>query len=184
MQSSITVSLLIRRRFLPCLPPKFELPEPQLTYCTDIDSKKTIVHDAKSFSICAPRGCHLTEEDAPKKRSCQSSRKLQLLNLCGVPTEVWFEKGHPKVGVSTAVWYWQNSSGNGNKDRLHSKVRVHSWRCSACADSCAGPGQGRQSNDHRSADELYTLRWSWTRARVQECGSDDDGCCGMVARSF
>ncbi|CAL1143341.1 unnamed protein product [Cladocopium goreaui] len=42
------------------------------------------------------------QEDAPKRRSCQSSRKLQVLNLCGVPTEVWFEKG--------------------SKDRLHKKV--------------------------------------------------------------
>jgi hypothetical protein len=33
------------------------------------------------------------ELNRPGHPGCQSSRKLQVLNLCGVPTEVWFEKG-------------------------------------------------------------------------------------------
>ena len=33
------------------------------------------------------------ELNGPGHPGCQSSRKLQVLNLCGVPTEVWFEKG-------------------------------------------------------------------------------------------
>ena len=31
------------------------------------------------------------------RSGCQSSRKLQVLNRCGVPTEVWFEKRGSKA---------------------------------------------------------------------------------------
>eukprot|EP00434_Breviolum_minutum_P006082 symbB.v1.2.005359.t1/scaffold301.1/size235092/11 len=43
------------------------------------------------------------QEDAPERRSCQSSRKLQVLNRCGVPTEVWFEKRGSKDRINRQV---------------------------------------------------------------------------------
>ncbi|CAK9067926.1 unnamed protein product [Durusdinium trenchii] len=100
-------------------------PEPSEIVVWSVDtasagaSAGTLAQDQESNHSPTSR----TEEDSPETRSCQSSRTLQVLNRCGVPGEVWFERGSKqRIGPVEVL----------EADGQPSTVVVPDVRCSLC----------------------------------------------------